>query len=385
MIRCLIQRNFWRWELILFLSLVVTIFISSGCLKQKPKNELIIPTKFEVERFYDSGYDTPGIFCYTKISKDKTISAEYFSTPIDKFPDSWLYLTEHFNDRYCPRYTRANLTLDEFKEFWRHFQEINLMQLPNVITAPGHPRFRLSSDGMLRFHYIETEGNKEEVSKQLYIRQDGGEWWDVYGELDTVIKATHLILAQVRFAPHQVYGIEAVETIKPKLLEIYYSTNDLKETGMKRPVIEALVTLGEIKDPKAVIPLIKDLRDSNMRVRSAATWLLGELRDYRAVESLIDALGDRDEEVNKRIAEALIKITGHNFDEGIDIEESALWRNWWKENKEYIYWSDKEKKSLIDEEAKKAGISTGEYRKTHPWPKEDKPKEPDKPNDEKPH
>lgn len=410
MIKWLIQRNSWSWELtILSLSLIVTLFISSGCYQRKPRNELQVPIKFEVERFYDYGCGGPTLFSYIKISKGKTISVEYFSTPnMMGYPDYWSAMTEQLGDSYCPKYKQTNLTLDEFRMFWEHFQEVNLIQLPDLITEPGKSKFYIPNEGMLRFQYKETEGNNEKISKQLYIRGDGGELWGGYLESHPVISATRLILEQTRFVTNQVQGVNAVEIIKPKLLEIYYSLNDSegsKENGIRRSVIEALITLGEIQDPKAVIPLIKDLKSSRRRIRSAAAWALGSIKDSRAVIPLIETLGDSNDDnvsshamwalgeikdcraveplinvltnTDKRVVDtafgALIKITEHDFGNKKDNKNPELWKKWWKENKDYIYWSDKENKSLIDEEAKKTGIPTDEYRKTHPWHKEDKP------------
>jgi len=39
---------------------------------------------------------------------------------------------------------------------------------------------------------------------------------------------------------------------------------------------------------------------------------------------------------------------------------------------DYVYWSEKDNSFIIDQEAKAAGIPTDEYRKTHPWPTEEK-------------
>ncbi|MBI4707328.1 MAG: HEAT repeat domain-containing protein [Candidatus Omnitrophica bacterium] len=45
---------------------------------------------------------------------------------------------------------------------------------------------------------------------------------------------------------------------------------------------------------------------------------------------------------------------------------------WLYENKIYFHWDKKNSCFIIDEEAKKAGIPTEEYRKTHPWPETSK-------------
>lgn len=64
---------------------------------------------------------------------------------------------------------------------------------------------------------------------------------------------------------------------------------------------------------------------------------------------------------------------GYNMNKSRKENEESIrqMRKWWQENKDYLYWSDKENHFVIDEGAKAAGIPTEEYRKTHPWPKEE--------------
>lgn len=142
----------------------------------------------------------------------------------------------------------------------------------------------------------------------------------------------------------------------------------------------AVYALARIGDPKAVIPLIDILEntDENARVRALSAAALGRMNAYRAIESLIKALDDEKEDVCKYVLMSLIKITGKDFKNDPDNKSSALWKGWWKQNKDYLYWCEKTKHFVVDEEAKKAGIPTEEYRKTHPWPKEqesDRPSE----------
>ncbi|MFN3699646.1 MAG: HEAT repeat domain-containing protein, partial [Dictyoglomus sp.] len=91
----------------------------------------------------------------------------------------------------------------------------------------------------------------------------------------------------------------------------------------------AAKALGEIKDKRAVEPLISALKDEDWYVREAAAYALGEIGDSRAVEPLISALKDKDEIFQFVAKEALKKITGMDF--GIDYEK---WNKWWQENKE---------------------------------------------------
>jgi len=71
---------------------------------------------------------------------------------------------------------------------------------------------------------------------------------------------------------------------------------------------EAAFALGKIGDLRAVEPLIQALEDVVENVRWKAAWALGKIGDVRAVEPLIQALKDRDEYVRKYAAQALGEI-----------------------------------------------------------------------------
>ncbi len=100
--------------------------------------------------------------------------------------------------------------------------------------------------------------------------------------------------------------------------------------------IWAVIVLGEIKDSRAVVPLVAALKegdrdnsfitgalvtigvsvvepslallqDSNPDVRSAAAWMLGEIKDDHVIKPLIAALEDRSSTVRKTAADALQK------------------------------------------------------------------------------
>ena len=80
---------------------------------------------------------------------------------------------------------------------------------------------------------------------------------------------------------------------------------DSKDSDVRQAAAEAL---GEIKDPRAVEPLIAALKDEDSDVRAAAAYALGEIKDPRAVEPLIAALKDGDSDVRKAAAKALGEI-----------------------------------------------------------------------------
>lgn len=53
---------------------------------------------------------------------------------------------------------------------------------------------------------------------------------------------------------------------------------------------QAAASLGQIKDPKAVEPLIGSLKDSDPSVRRWSIWALGELNDAKAVKPLLELM-----------------------------------------------------------------------------------------------
>jgi HEAT repeat protein len=68
---------------------------------------------------------------------------------------------------------------------------------------------------------------------------------------------------------------------------------------------EAVKELGEIKDKRAVPPLINALKDADSYVRGQAARALGKIEDASAVQPLIDALGDNFTYVRREAATAL--------------------------------------------------------------------------------
>jgi HEAT repeat protein len=104
----------------------------------------------------------------------------------------------------------------------------------------------------------------------------------------------------------------------------------IKQSEAVEPLIAALhdeeefvhQSLGEIKDEKAVKPLIALLSGEKQIVKTHAAWALGEIRDTKATGALIEAL--KDEICCHHAAEALKKITGHDF--GTDFDR---WNSWW--------------------------------------------------------
>ncbi len=71
---------------------------------------------------------------------------------------------------------------------------------------------------------------------------------------------------------------------------------------------EAAEALGEIRDPKAVDPLIGALKDRDHEVREEAAEALGKIGDRRAAEPLNALLGDPDPKVRRAAESALARM-----------------------------------------------------------------------------
>jgi HEAT repeat protein len=84
-------------------------------------------------------------------------------------------------------------------------------------------------------------------------------------------------------------------------------TEDLKSQDPAKRA-EVARALGDMKDARAVEPLIAALKDEDWQVRRNAAMALGEIRDARAVEPLIAALKDEVVEVRESVPFALAKI-----------------------------------------------------------------------------
>jgi HEAT repeat protein len=85
---------------------------------------------------------------------------------------------------------------------------------------------------------------------------------------------------------------------------------DLQSTGSYVSRRDAATALGEIKDPRAVEPLLLAVKESAAGVRSEAAKALGEIGDPRALQPLVVALKDTNAGVRSEVAVAL----GHLHD-----------------------------------------------------------------------
>lgn len=102
----------------------------------------------------------------------------------------------------------------------------------------------------------------------------------------------------------------------------------LKDEG-RGTRLSLIWALGEIKDSRAVRPLIASLKDAPTLCRwnspqGSALEKIGK----PAVGPLIAALKDEDNDFRSEVARVITKITGKDFGENL-----IKWQKWWKENR----------------------------------------------------
>ncbi len=104
---------------------------------------------------------------------------------------------------------------------------------------------------------------------------------------------------------------------------------------------QAVVALGESRDPAVVQYLIPVLKDKDIFVRMATARMLGELGAPQAVSPLIDALEDPEGPVREAVYLALKDITQRDLPFDSLSEDSVerakrikAWRDWWEKEKQ---------------------------------------------------
>jgi len=101
---------------------------------------------------------------------------------------------------------------------------------------------------------------------------------------------------------------------------------------------------------------------SRFRVRKdLAVKLEAKTRGYKlAVDELVS--GWLSTSAREFALTKLRAFTQENF------EQTSDWEKWYRANNAYLVWSERRGKLIVDEEAKRAGVPTEEFRKKKPWP-----------------
>lgn len=106
---------------------------------------------------------------------------------------------------------------------------------------------------------------------------------------------------------------------------------------------QAVIALGETRDPAVAEYLIPVLEDRDIFVRMAAARMLGDLGAPQAVPGLIDGLEDPEPSVREAVYIALKEITRRDLpfdalseDAGERARRVQAWRDWWEKEKDRL-------------------------------------------------
>jgi hypothetical protein len=155
------------------------------------------------------------------------------------------------------------------------------------------------------------------------IQRGKEDFWEGGVMMKKVKLIIALLIMGIFLIPY--YGEEALGQAKD---EVQRLIDELKDPSWQMRWYAASA-LGEMKEPRAVEPLIGVLKnDKQGYVRAMAAWALGEIKDRRAVEPLIDGIMDESDDVKKASPLALKGITGQDLG-----QDPAKWREWWEKNK----------------------------------------------------
>lgn len=105
----------------------------------------------------------------------------------------------------------------------------------------------------------------------------------------------------------------------------FVSALKLSDSFARWKAADVLIKIGEA----SVEPLIKALEGDSEEAKGSAIWALSEIKDTRAVEPLIEALDDREWNIRENAHNALSNITGEDFGEDAD-----AWKKWWKNKRD---------------------------------------------------
>jgi len=96
--------------------------------------------------------------------------------------------------------------------------------------------------------------------------------------------------------------------------------------------------LGQLRDARAVAPLIAALGDAHWAIREGAATLLGTLGDPHAVEPLIAALNDKEKRVRQAVATALGRLRDARAREPLRTLLVNPWPGMVRQTREVIAW-----------------------------------------------
>jgi LysM repeat protein len=125
-------------------------------------------------------------------------------------------------------------------------------------------------------------------------------------------------------------AVSVAEEAKQALVKIGAPAVDRLISALyhRDPLVRGMAAeaLGDIKDSRAVMPLVETLeKDEDALVQNSAAQALGKIGDPRAVEALIGVQDHEYWAVRKNAGLALTKITGEAFG-----DDPSQWKAWWR-------------------------------------------------------
>ncbi|HVS11719.1 MAG TPA: HEAT repeat domain-containing protein [Planctomycetota bacterium] len=106
---------------------------------------------------------------------------------------------------------------------------------------------------------------------------------------------------------------------------------------------QAVMALGETRDPEVVPWLVGSLKDTDIFVRMATARMLEDLGSTKAIPSLIETLNDGESAVREAAYHALVKLSRKDLPFDPASEDSSersrrikAWQEWWKKEKDRI-------------------------------------------------
>jgi len=280
------------------------------------------PTTIRLGSLIDKvGWKTAGIF----LKKMAELNQE-LSNNLDKAVDNYVYIMREVRrSRYVIEdYTKAHAVLEQYlmaKSYSRRYSFLYGMIYGRYVEDNGLLTWVSEKTLRILTHDI-SEELLAKIIQEDYKKFCEKERDDLNQQLSKQYEATEYTLQLAQSGKSIEAPIQSVQKLgDEKLLNSLIEKLKDQDPRVRE---KAAKTLGEIKDPRAVEPLIDAMRGKlpysgankyvvqalvageYSYVREAAAEALGEIRDPRAVEPLIDALKD----INYKFREVAARVLG---------------------------------------------------------------------------
>ncbi|MBI5208261.1 MAG: HEAT repeat domain-containing protein [Candidatus Firestonebacteria bacterium] len=273
-----------------------------------------------MERNYSQGFVVRKNLIYWELKKaEKNKSVESL---ISFFLDNDIFIREkalkalHEID---PQWRKSSLSKKAVSEFIHSLKDGNSDKQNKILTALEliDPQWRRTDDAqkvVSEFIHSLKDSNPDKQNKILTALELIDPQWRRTDDAQKVVSELIDIL-KINFSEKYEIILITLANIDPQ----WHSTNYVKnavtvfidilaDTSDSQTRIKLIYILGNMKNSKAVDPLMVMLKDKEPTIREKAAWALGEIKDERAVKSLISAMNDKDSNVRKSAAIARMKI-----------------------------------------------------------------------------